>query len=43
METKVFQKLLGKHSISYNLGLLIKSVAIVRLCDTVSIISLELF
>lgn len=42
METNVFQELLGKHSISYSLGLLIKSLVIVRICDTVSIISLEL-
>ena len=42
MEKKVLRKLLGKHSISYNLGLLIKSLVIVRICDTVGILSLEL-
>lgn len=34
METKVLQKLLGKHSISYNLGLLIKFLVTVRISDT---------
>lgn len=42
METKIIQKLLGKHSISYKVGLLIKSLVIARVCNPVSIISLDL-
>lgn len=42
METEIIQKLLGKHSISYKVGLLIKCLVIVGVCNPVSIIFLDL-
>lgn len=39
----MFSEALDKPSICYNFGLLIKSLVIVIICDTVSIICLELF